>query len=172
MGCTECRILARRFTYLVATVLLLSSICLAQVGGRITGVVKDPSDAAIPGANVTVTNTATGGKQTATTDGQGVYSFPALPVGQYDLDVSAPGFLAQRRTGLVMDVNSALQVDVKLQLAGQSESVTVEAEAEQARVETADTQLGQTINSQQITEVPLNGRSFTDLLAVQTGVAR
>ena len=126
MRCAKGRRLALRFTYLITAVLLISSTCFAQVGGGITGVVKDPSDAAIPGATVSVTNTATGAKRTATTDSQGVYSFPALAVGQYDLEVNAPGFLAQRRTGLAIDVNSRLQVDIKLQLAGQSESVTVE----------------------------------------------
>ncbi len=167
---TECRILALRFSCLITAVLLISSACFAQVGGGITGVVKDPSDAAIPGASVFLTNTATGTKRTATTDSQGVYSFPALAVGQYDLEVNAPGFLAQRRSGLVIDVNSKLQVDIKLQLAGQSESVTVEAGAVQVNVETADSEVGQTLQSQQITEVPLNGRSYTDLLGVQTGV--
>ena len=160
-----------RFTYLMVQVLFICSACFAQVGGRITGIVKDPSDAVIPGATISVTNTATGAEQAATSDGQGAYAFPALAVGQYDLEAKAPGFLPQRRTGLLIDVNSVLQVDLKLQLAGQSEAVTVSAEPPLAQVEKADTQLGLTINSQRITEVPLNGRSYTDLLAVQTGVA-
>jgi hypothetical protein len=160
-----------RFTHLIIAALLISGTSFAQVGGRIRGVVKDPSDAAIPGASVSITNTATGARRTATTDSEGAYSFPALAVGQYDLDANFQGFLPQRRTGLVIDVNSALQVDLNLQLAGQSESVTVSAEAEAVHVEKADTQLGLTISSQRITEVPLNGRSYTDLLAVQTGVA-
>jgi len=160
-----------RFTCLIIAVLLMGGTCFAQVGGRITGVVKDPSDAAIPGATVSVANATTGAMRTATTDSEGAYSFPALAVGQYDLDASFPGFLPQRRTGLVIDVNSALQVDIKLQLAGQSQAVTVSAEAGLVHVEKADTQLGLTIDSQRITEVPLNGRSYTDLLAVQSGVA-
>ena len=159
-----------RFTYLMVQVLFISSACFAQVGGRITGIVKDPSDAVIPGATISVTNTATGAEQAATSDGQGAYAFPALAVGQYDLEAKAPGFLPQRRTGLLIDVNSVLQVDLKLQLAGQSQAVTVSAEPPLAQVEKADTQLGLTINSQRITEVPLNGRSYTDLLANQAGV--
>jgi hypothetical protein len=153
------------------TAVLIGGDCFAQVGGRITGIIKDPSDAVIPSAAVSVTNTATGAKQAATTDSQGTYAFPALAVGQYDLEAQAPGFLPQRRTGLVVDVNSALQVDIKLELSGQSQSVTVSAEGGQVHVEKADTQLGLTINSQRITEVPLNGRSYTDLLANQAGVA-
>jgi hypothetical protein len=157
-------------TYLVVASLLISSACFAQGGGKITGIVKDPSGAVIPGATVSLTNTATGARRSTTTDDQGAYSFPALPVGQYDLEARATGFLFQQRTGLVIDVNSALQVDVNLPLAGQTQTVTVTAEGGAVHVEKADTELGLTIQSQQITEVPLNGRSYTDLLANQAGV--
>src|SRR5260370_5915736 len=148
----------------------LASGALAYVGGRITGVIKDQSGAVIAGAAVAAINTATGVKQVAKTDDQGMYSFPLLAVGQYNVEVSAPAFRPYRRTGLAIDVNSALQVDVSLQLSGHSEAVTVSEEADQVNIEKADTQLGQTITSQRITEVPLNGRSYTDLLAIQTGV--
>lgn len=162
---------AVRFGFVFAACFLLSDICWAQMGGGLTGIVKDPSDAPIPDATVSITNTATGAKQTTATDSGGVYSFPALAVGQYDLEVSAPGFLAERRTGLGVNVNGKLQVDVKLRLAEQSQSVTVEAGAEQVRVETADTQVGGVLESQHVAELPLNGRSYTNLLAVQTGIA-
>jgi len=157
--------------FLTAAALITTSTSLAQVGGSITGAIKDPSDALIPDATVSVTNTATGAKRATTTNIQGVFSFPALPVGQYVLEATAPGFLPQLQTGLAVDVNSALQVDMKLQLAAQSTAVTVNAEPGMIHVEKADTQLGLTINSQRITEVPLNGRSYTDLLAIQPGVA-
>jgi len=159
-----------RLGCLTAASLLISGACFAQAGGKITGIVKDPSGAVIPGATVSLTNTATGAKRTTTTDNQGAYSFPALAVGQYDLEARSTGFLTEQRTGLVVDVNSALEVDVNLTLAGQSETVTVSAEAGVGHVERADTELGLTINSQQITAVPLNGRSYTDLLANQAGV--
>jgi Carboxypeptidase regulatory-like domain len=160
-----------RFAFVVAACCLLSGVSWAQMGGGITGIVKDPSEGAVPGAIVSVTNTATGTKQTVTTDSGGVYSFPALAVGQYDLKVEATGFQPEQRTGLIINVNSKLQVDMKLQLAGQSQTVTVEAGAEQVRVETADTQLGGVLESRSVAELPLNGRSYTDLLAVQTGIA-
>ena len=149
---------------------LLASGAMADVGGRITGIVKDQSGAVIARAGVAAVNTATGVKQTTLTDDQGVYSFPLLAVGQYNVEVSAPAFRPYKKTGLAIDVNSALQVDVSLQLAGQSAALTVSEEADQVHIEKADTQLGQTITSQRITEVPLNGRSYTDLLAIQTGV--
>src|SRR5208337_2786596 len=132
--------------------------------------VTDQSGGGIPGATVVVVNTATGQKQTATTDEHGLYSFPVLAVGQYDIEISCTGFQPFRRTGLTINVNSALQEDVTLRLQEHSESVVVEEAADQVHVETADTQMGQTLESQRIAEAPLNGRSFTNLLAVQTGV--
>lgn len=159
-----------QFIFFVVGALLVGNACFAQVGGKITGVVRDPSGAVIPGAAVAVAHAATGANRTATTDSEGVYSFPALAVGQYNIEVSAAGFTPLRRAGLVIDVNSALQVDVTLKIARQSEAVTVTEETTQVEVEKSDTQLGQTITSQRITEVPLNGRSYTNLLAIQAGV--
>jgi hypothetical protein len=149
---------------------VMAGALFAQVGGRVTGTVKDPSGASISGAAVAAANTATGVKQMTRTDEQGVFTFPAVPVGQYHIEISAPNFTPYRRTGVVVDVNSTPQVDVTLQLAGQSAAVQVNEAAGQVQVEKSDTQLGQTIGSQRITGVPLNGRSYTDLLAVQTGV--
>jgi hypothetical protein len=158
-------------SWIALTALLGAEALLAQVGGRITGTVRDPSGAAISGATVTAINSATGAKRATASDDQGVYSFPAIAVGQYSIEVTAPGFTPYRRTGVSIDVNSASQVDVTLQLAGQSSTVTVNEESTQVQVEKSDTELGQTITSQRIAEVPLNGRSYTDLLAVQTGVS-
>lgn len=159
-----------RFEIVIA-ILVSASAAFGQSGGKITGVVKDPSGAVVGGADVTAVNTATGLKQVAKTGEEGAYSFPALAVGQYDIEVSATGFQPYRRTGLVINVNSSLEEDVTLQLAGQSQSVTVTEQSQQLEVEKADTELGQTMTSQRITEVPLNGRSYTDLLATQTGVS-
>lgn len=150
---------------------ILSASLFAQVGGRISGTVKDPTGAAISDAAVAAVNASTGGRLETKADEVGAFTFPALAVGQYTIEVAAPGFLAYRKTGLSIDVNSALQVDATLRLAEQSTTVSVTEEAAQVQVEKSDTQLGQTISSQRITEVPLNGRSYTDLLAVQTGVA-
>ncbi|MGD1096316.1 MAG: TonB-dependent receptor [Bryobacteraceae bacterium] len=157
-------------SFIALTTLLAVNALFAQVGGRITGTVKDPTGASVVGAAVAAVNAATGVKQQTTTNDQGGFTFPAIPVGQYNIEVSAGGFNPYRRTGLAIDVNSSPQVDVTLQLATQSTSVQVNEEAAQVQVEKSDTQLGQTITSQRITEVPLNGRSYTDLLAVQTGV--
>jgi len=140
----------------------------AEVGGKITGVVKDQSGAVIPGAAVVVTNTQTGAKLSATTDQEGAFTFPVLAVGQYQVDVAIDGFQPYRETGLAIDINSALVLDVTLQLKEQGQSVVVTEGA--AQVETTDTQLGQVLGSRKVTEIPLNGRSYTDLFATQVGV--
>jgi hypothetical protein len=137
--------------------------------GKITGMVKDQTDAVIAGAEVVVHNTVTGAKQTTTTNEDGAYTVPVVPIGEYAIEVSSTGFRPYRRTGLVVNINSALVVDVKLQLSEQSEAVMVTEDATQ--VETTDTQLGQVIGSKQVTEIPLNGRSYTDLFSTQAGVS-
>ena len=159
-----------KFIFLAGIVMLSSCAAWGDVGGKIAGIVKDQTDSALEGAAVAVVNTATGVKQTTKTDAQGAYSFPVLSIGQYELDVTAPGFRPYRRTGLVVDVNGALVVDVSLQVAERNETVTVTEAGDSVQVEKADTEMGQTINGKKITEVPLNGRSYTDLVAIQAGV--
>jgi hypothetical protein len=154
----------------IAAVLLLGSVAAwADITGRISGVVSDPSAAVIPGVQVTVTNTATGVKLSVETDAKGFYNFTALPIGTYDVDVLREGFEHFHQTGLVVDANSALVVDVKLQLGAATLEVTVTSTA--VHVETSSSQMGEVIESTKIEAVPLNGRSYTDLLALQPGVA-
>ena len=141
----------------------------AGVNGNISGKVTDPRDLAISGAKVTAINTATDIRQSVTTNAGGIYSFPDLPVGTYDIEVESNGFRTYRRAHLVVDTNSALRVDVALVLGDRTEKVTVIAAA--TRVETVDTQLGEVVSGTMTAAVPLNGRSFTDLLALQPGVA-
>src|ERR1700722_1191296 len=138
-------------------------------GGNILGTIKDPSGSPIPKARVTATETATGVKQTLTTDGQGFYSFASLAVGHYDVQVDATGFKPYRRTNVVIDIDSKVVVDASLAIGERTETVTVSEAAN--HVETADTQLGEVITGGQMTAVPLDGRSYTDLLALQPGVA-
>jgi hypothetical protein len=88
----------------------------AEVGGKITGVVKDQTGSVMPGASVLVTNTQTGAKLTATTGPDGVFTFPVLAVGQYQIDITSDGFQPYRKTGLAIDIGSALVLDVTLQL--------------------------------------------------------
>jgi hypothetical protein len=150
-------------------VVLLSSAGSAQTGGKISGEAQDKSGAVIPGSQVVLLNPSTGVKQNAVTGGDGVFNFPVVPVGEYQLDVNAEGFNPYRQTtNLKIDVNTALTVDVVLQIAQTNQTVTVTENT--AEVHTADTQIGETIQSKQVVDIPLNGRSYTDLLAVQAGV--
>ena len=159
----------RIFSFVIGIVLFHSSL-LAQTEGRIAGSVKDPSGAVIPGSQVVLLNPPAGVKQATVTDASGDFTFPVVSVGRYELDVTAEGFVPYRQTqNLTVDVKAALTIDVVLQVAGGSQTVKVTENT--AQVETADTQIGQTIESKQVVDIPLNGRSYTDLLAVQAGVA-
>jgi Carboxypeptidase regulatory-like domain len=149
--------------------LLTASIAFGQVFGRISGTAKDPTGSVVPGVSVTATSAETGIKSTTLTDAQGFYAFPSLPVGHYDVQASASGFKDFAVTGLTLDVNSALQVDIPLTLGSQSEHISVEAAALQ--VETSSTQMGEVVSGDSITSIPLNGRSYLGLLALQPGVA-
>jgi hypothetical protein len=142
----------------------------AQTGGRIAGAVKDASGALIPNSQVVLVNPANGVKQNAVTGNDGVFTFAAVPVGQYELDVTADGFSPYRQTAnFKIDVNTALTIDVVLQVADANQTINVIENT--AEVHTTDTQIGQTIESKQVVDIPLNGRSYTDLLAVQAGVS-
>ncbi len=149
--------------------LLTVAITWASITGSISGVVTDASGAVISGAQVTATNTATGVKTAVTTDDKGFYSLPVLPVGTYDLEITQVGFKTYRKTGLVIDANSALKADANLTVGTASEKVEVTTDT--VHVETESTQMGEVISGKTMTAIPLNGRSFTDLLALQPGVS-
>jgi hypothetical protein len=117
---------------------------------------------------VTAIETQTGVRTETTADSQGFYNFSALPVGKYDVEVQSAGFKVYRQSGLVINVNSALRVDVTLQVGDVSEKVTVSSEA--VHVETQSTQNGQVIEGSKILNAPLNGRAYTTLLSIQPGV--
>jgi hypothetical protein len=140
----------------------------AGVGGSISGTVSDASGAVVPKATIKATNTDKGVERQAMADDRGFYSFPDLPIGRYDIVIEKPGFKSYRRRGVSIDADSALVVDAALEIGGRTEAVTVNESAVHA--ETSDTQMGQVIQGTQMTAVPLNGRSYTDLLALQPGV--
>jgi Carboxypeptidase regulatory-like domain len=163
--------LAKRLFHLAIVFCLFAAVPLrAATGGSISGAVIDSSRAVIPGASLKLVNT---GQQTvyqSVSDRQGIYSFPNLPVGHYELTISAPGFATQHKTNLTVDTDSALRVDATLAIGGQSYSVTVTSDAG-VQVDTVATHLGEVVSSAQISALPLSGRSYTDLLAIQPGVA-
>jgi len=138
-------------------------------GGSISGTVSDSTGAVIPDAAVTATNIETGVRITAAADSRGVYTFPLLPVGRYEVEITRPGFKPYRRSGISLDSDSAILVQAVLVPGGRTDSVTVSDSAVHA--ETESSQMGEVITAGQMASVPLNGRSYTDLLALQPGVA-
>jgi hypothetical protein len=152
-------------------VCLLAVVCTplsAQTTGSISGTVKDPSGAVLPGATVTATNTATNVQMKTMTDDRGYFVFPSLPVGRYSIKVEQTDFGTQVRNNLQVDSSSALVVDLTMEMAEKVEQVTVLENATQ--VETASSQMGEVVTGTQMTSVALNGRSYTDLLALQPGI--
>jgi hypothetical protein len=141
----------------------------ASVGGSISGTVKDPSGSVIPNSEVTIREINTGLSYHAHTDSKGYYTLPLLPVGHYDLEVQAVGFRGYQRRNIVLDTNAALEIDASLEVGGIAQNVSVNDNT--LHVETTSTQMGQVISGRQMTAVPLDGRSFTDLLSLRPGVA-
>ncbi len=158
-------------TAIVALLLLFSCGSLwAQTGGSISGTVQDPTGGAVPDTAVIARNVDTQVGQTVNTNAEGFYAFPVLPVGHYELETFRPGFKPYKRTGLTVDVNTKLQVDIEMQVGEQSEQVTVSDTAD-VQVETESTQMGELVPGQVMVAVALNGRSYTDLMSLQPGIA-
>ena len=154
-------------------ILLVSATSLwAFAAGSVSGLVKDPSGASIPNAALTLINTTLKTEFKVISDSQGFYSFPALPVGHYDLKIEAAGFQTQQKTDLIVDTDAALRIDAAMPVAKRSEAVTVteSEEAVHTQVDTVATHLGELVSEKQMEALPLNGRSYTDLLAIQPGV--
>ncbi|HKI00261.1 MAG TPA: TonB-dependent receptor [Candidatus Sulfotelmatobacter sp.] len=161
----------KRFRIAVFLMLLVLApgLIWAGINGSISGLVTDASGAVVSGASVTATNTQTGVQSKATTDAKGFYNFPSLLIGTYDVEISQAGFKTYRQTGLAIDANSALRVDAVLQVGAINEKIEVSTDS--VHVETESTQMGEVISGKTMTAVPLNGRSYTDLLALQPGVS-
>ncbi len=158
----------------LALLLLASARLLsAAAGGSIAGAISDVTGAAIPHAQLKLTNTGLKTEFKSTSDARGFYAFPSLPVGRYDLRVEAKGFGTQQKTNLSIDADAALRIDLRLEVGQRSDSVTVtESDTNiETQVDTVATHLGEVVTQKQIEAIPLNGRSYTDLLAIQPGVS-
>ena len=167
MSAGKCRIVSRGVLCLLF--LLASASARAIVGGSIAGTLKDPSGRVVVHAEVTARETSTGLTYRTRSDASGNYTIPVLPVGRYQLEVHAAGFHTYQRNEIVIDTNAALRLDVNLEVGGADQTVSVSDNT--LHVETTSTQLGEVISGRQMTAVPLDGRSYTDLLSLQAGVA-
>ena len=157
---------------LIFTLVLLTGfeeILRADITGTIIGVVKDPTDATVADATVVLSNPSTGLTRSVKTDSTGFYEFLSVPVGEsYSLEVEAAGFQKTVVSKLRLLVNQRFRADVQLAVGAVSQEVNVTAS--EAQVETVSTQLGDVIQDRKMTALPLNGRSYIDLMGLQTGV--
>ncbi len=157
-------------TLLLAAIfgLTLPAAHAVDTNGRIKGTVTDPTSAVISGAKVTATNLLTGVKFTTVSQSDGGYFFAQLPIGTYKITVAAPGFKTFEASGIVLSIDQEYVEPVKLSLGHASE--VVEVAADSVQVNTTDIQLDNIVNHQQLVELPLIGRAFTQLELIQPGV--
>ncbi len=150
--------------------LMASGPALAQSHGRLSGVVLDPKDTSVPGAEVVAESVSTGLRRAILADGAGRYSVPDLPIGAYRLSASAPGFAKTELDGIVLTVAATVHLDVRLQVATASERIEVRAEAPAVSPQQA---AGVLVGSKPLTELPINGRDYARFSLLSPGaVAR
>lgn len=162
--------MSRLTKFILATVLVVAAPVqlLADVTGKILGTVTDSSGAVIIGATVTLHNNLTGYDRTVKSDSAG-YEFLAVPIGErYAVSVESAGFSKAVQSGITLLVNQDFRADIKLAVGTTAQTVT--ATADVIQVETTSTQLGDVIQDTKIQEMPLNGRSYVDLIGLQAGV--
>jgi hypothetical protein len=153
---------------LVLAIMFGPAVVRADVTGSILGVVHDSTQAVVVGARIVATNVQTNSTQETVSASDGTYRILALPAGTYKLTATAPGFRTFTETGIEVRVNDQLHFDVSLNVGSVEEHVDIIANAVQ--VETESTQLGDVIESKKMLALPLNGRSYLDLLGLQAGV--
>ncbi len=155
-------------TGVLAALVLLSILPAAAQQAIVQGVVSDPSNSMIPGAQVKVTNTATGTTQSSMTNEQGFYSIPFLTPGTYKVEAGASGFATASIESLKLDVNQTARIDLTLKVGTVAETVEISAAA--ALIDAETSSVGQVIDNKRIVELPLNGRNYLDLARLTTGV--
>jgi outer membrane receptor protein involved in Fe transport len=136
--------------------------------GTLEGAVLDQSGAAVPGAKLTATNDATAIKFDATSDSNGLFSFPVLPVGTYTIEVEHPGFTKVTQKNVTLNVGARLNLSFSLTVAGQAQAVTVTSET--PILETTRSQVSATVNDVTIVNLPTNGRNFINFALLTPGV--
>jgi Carboxypeptidase regulatory-like domain len=143
-------------------------LCAQQFRGTITGVLRDAQSAVIPNARVTATQSETGAVSQTVTSPTGQFNLPFLAPGTYSITIEATGFKRYVRDGLLVSANDPVALDVTLEVGQTSESVTISADSPLLQTETAST--GQVINSKQVEDMPLNGRTPLVLAQLSFGV--
>src|SRR5882724_238747 len=154
-----------RFSLILACVQLLPA---QTVSGVITGIVKDPSDAVLASATVTLTNAATGALHDTKTNEVGLYTFNSVQPGAYSLRIEQSGFKTFLRANIVLTANEHLPIDVKLELGATAETVRVESQG--ATVNTASSERAGVITAAQLETLQLKGRDYMGMIRLLPGV--
>src|ERR1039458_653349 len=148
---------------------LATGLVAQDISGTIGGTILDPSGATVPSAKVTITNTDRNQVlRTITTDPSGTYSAPLIPVGQYSVKVEVKGFKTETRTGIAVNVNDDLKINIPLQVGSMTDVVTVEASAVAVELGTAAS--ANTIDGTQVRELSIATRNYEQLVALMPGV--
>jgi hypothetical protein len=148
--------------------LLVSSAAYAQVSAILSGTVTDPSGAVVSSAVVTAIATDTGASRSVTTGADGRYQMPSLAVGTYEIHARKQGFTEEVRTGVHLDVGQEATVDLSLRVGESSQQVTVNEDAPLVGVTTTD--ISGLVDLRQVKDLPLNGRSYDELMTLNPGV--
>jgi hypothetical protein len=160
---------AVRMGCLAVAIFLICLPAFSQgTAGRILGGVSDQSGGAMSGATITILDTARGTTRTLTTDDSGEYNAPNLLPSTYTVRAEAKGFKTAERSGILLEINKDLRVDLTLQPGEQSEKITVTEAL--PMVETTNAELGGTLQSAIIADLPMNGRNFANLIQLRPGV--
>jgi hypothetical protein len=149
--------------------LLTFSVPAQKTSGQINGTVLDAQGAAIPDAAVTVTQVGTNARRTVTTNEEGIYTVPDLPIGIYKISVIKTGFKETIAENVTVNVASNTRQDFNLEVGQVGAVVTIQSD--DIQVETQTGTIGEVVNGQQVRELPLNGRNFVQLTQLQPGVA-
>ena len=161
------------FVFSLLAVLFLNCLCVSQAyaqiaGATLSGTVMDPSGSAVPNAQIVITDVNTGVSRTVNSSSAGFYTAPNLLPGVYKLNVTAAGFGVQELTGITLRVGAEQVLDVKLQVGQVTQSLQVTGEA--LNVDLASSTISAQVTATTVRELPLNGRSWTDLATLQPGV--
>lgn len=163
--------LSLRAVLLVLFLAALVTQLPAQVGtSNISGIVTDPTGAVIPGTKVTITNQATGITYTAATNSTGAYAVTSVPVGMYTIRVEQPGFKTFVSKDNVLEVGRPIEIDVKMTIGEQNQTVDVESAYE--KLEASNAKIGNVVEQKAIETLPLNGRNPLTLITLEPGVVQ
>jgi hypothetical protein len=153
----------------LCVILCVAIFAVAQsTDATVSGLIVDPAGRVIPGADIEILNEATGLRYTDRTNDAGIYTVSILPPGQYRVQVSKAGFKTLIKPGIVLNVQSAIALNFTLPIGATSESITVEAGS--SRINTSDASVSTVIDRKFVENIPLNGRSFQDLISMTPGV--